>query len=143
MGLFTKKIEDALEQYPLYSQDGKGRQAVAVCKLELTGTPWAWYVLEGERTEIDEATAKEAGIKAGPTWQLFGIVCSPTTPGGEYGYFLLAELEAIAVSIPIVNADTGDELTRINTQITTDGLFFCETLDKVDGLDCLDLDSDD
>ena len=142
MGLFTKKIEDALEQYPLYSQDGKGRQAVAVCKLELPGTRWAWYVLEGQRTEIDEATAKDAGIKAGPTWELFGITCSDAAPGGEYGYFLLAELEAIAVKVPIID-EAGDVLTYMHTPVTTDGLFFCETLDKVDGLDCLDYDTAD
>ena len=140
MGLFTKAIEDALERYPLYSQDGKGRKAVAVCKLELIGTPWAWYVLEGQRTEIDEATAKDAGIEAGPTWQLFGITCSPYTPGGEYGYFLLAELEAILAKIPIID-EAGNVITYVNTPVTSDCLFFCETLDKVKGLDCLDLDT--
>lgn len=134
MGLFTKEIEAALERYPLYSQDDKGREAVAVCRLVLQGTPWAWYVLEGNRIELDEAAANDAKIKAGPTWQLFGIVCSNTAPAGEYGYFLLAELEAIQVKAPVID-EADNVIGNIPLKVELDPLFSPGTaLEDIPGL---------
>lgn len=133
MGLLTKEIEDALERYPLYSQDGKGRKAKIVCKFYLPGTAWTWYVLEGSRTEIDEAAANDAKIKAGPTWQLFGITCNEHDPHGEYGYFLLAELEAIAVKVPVLD-EAGGVLCYIEQRVELDEHFTAKTLGQVDGL---------
>lgn len=47
MKLITKKIENELAKYPLYSQDGKGKEAVAICKFFLQG--FTWYVLEAQK----------------------------------------------------------------------------------------------
>lgn len=137
MGLFTKEIEATLERYPLYSQDGKGRKAKVICKLFLPGTAWTWYVLEGNRTELDEATAKEAGLKAGGTWELFGITCNDHDPAGEYGYFLLAELEAIAVKVPIIDED-GRILCHVTQEVELDRQFTAKTLEEVGGLQIYD-----
>lgn len=53
----TKEIEAALEQHPLYSQDGKGGKALVLAKFFLPGTSWTWYILEGSRIDLDEDTA--------------------------------------------------------------------------------------
>lgn len=58
MKLITKKIENVLSKYPLYSQDNKGENAVAICKFFLKG--FTWYVLEAQ--------------KNGNDYEFFGIV---------------------------------------------------------------------
>jgi hypothetical protein len=75
MKLITKKIEDQLAKYPLYSQDNKGENAIAVCKFFLQG--YTWYVLEAQ--------------KNGSDYEFFGIVDGEDK---EYGYFTLSELQS-------------------------------------------------
>ncbi len=76
MKLITKKIENVLSKYPLYSQDNKGENAVAICKFFLQG--FTWYVLEAQ--------------KNGNDYEFFGIVDGLEK---EYGYFTLSELQSL------------------------------------------------
>ena len=76
MKLITKKIENQLAKYPLYSQDNKGQNAIAVCKFFLQG--YTWYVLEAQ--------------KNGNDYEFFGIVDGQDK---EYGYFTLSQLQSL------------------------------------------------
>lgn len=76
MKLITKKIENVLSKYPLYSQDNKGENAVAICKFFLQG--YTWYVLEAQ--------------KNGNDYEFFGIVDGFEK---EYGYFTLSQLQSL------------------------------------------------
>ena len=76
MKLMTKQVEKELKKYPLYSQDGKGNEAVAVCKFFLQG--FTWYVLEAQ--------------KNGNDYEFFGIVDGLDK---EYGYFTLSQLQSL------------------------------------------------
>ena len=76
MKLITKKIENVLSKYPLYSQDNKGENVVAICKFFLQG--FTWYVLEAQ--------------KNGNDYEFFGIVDGLEK---EYGYFTLSELQSL------------------------------------------------
>ena len=76
MKLITKKIENQLAKYPLYSQDNKGQNAVAICKFFLQG--YTWYVLEAQ--------------KNGNDYEFFGIVDGQYK---EYGYFTLSQLQSL------------------------------------------------
>lgn len=73
----TKAVENRMKKYPLYSQDGKGAEAVCTAKFFLCWGAWTWYVLEydGEDT-------------------CFGIVINGQGEG-EYGYFSLKELQSV------------------------------------------------
>lgn len=74
MELIDSKTAKILSQYPLYSQEEKGDNAIAVIKFFLPGTAWTWYVTEGERMENGD-------------WHLFGLVTNPYEEK-ELGYFL-------------------------------------------------------
>lgn len=76
MKLITKKIENELAKYPLYSQDGKGKEAVAICKFFLQG--FTWYVLEAQKNDSD--------------YEFFGIVDGLEK---EYSYFSLSQLQSL------------------------------------------------
>ena len=76
MKLITKKIENELAKYPLYSQDSKGKEAVAICKFFLQG--FTWYVLEAQ--------------KNGNDYEFFGIVDGLEK---EYSYFSLSQLQSL------------------------------------------------
>lgn len=76
MKLITEQLEKDLAKYPLYSQDGKGEDAIVVCKFFLQG--YTWYVLEAE--------------KADNGYEFFGIIVGQHT---EYGYFTLSQLESV------------------------------------------------
>lgn len=77
MMLMTKAIAKTIP--PLYSQDGKGRQAVARAKFFTPWANWTWYATE---MDIDQD-------------RCFGLVVSPQCPTGELGYFSLRELATI------------------------------------------------
>ena len=81
MKLITKKIKEQLAKYPLYSQDGKGREAIAVAKFFLPAGAWTWYVMESDED--------------GDT--LDGI-CINGQGEGEYGYFSLKEMQELRVT---------------------------------------------
>lgn len=79
MGLFTDKQRDALRGYPLYSQDGKKGEAVAVVRLFITGTAATFYILESNLE----------------TGELFGVSNMEQGEGWTYGYFSIEELESL------------------------------------------------
>ena len=73
MKLLTKELKNKIP--PLYSQDGKGLEAIAYVKFFDPCGSWNWYVTEfdGEDT-------------------FFGLVCGFEN---ELGYFSLSELESV------------------------------------------------
>lgn len=133
----TNEIEAALEQHPLYSQDGKGAQALVLAKFFLPGTSWTWYILEGNRIDLDADTAAAYGVKPGPSWEFFGITCNEHTPGGEYGYIMLAELQGIKLAVP-VKTTAGDTLGTIPQQVERDRYFKPRTIAEIGGIKTYD-----
>lgn len=86
--LSKKDIDELTAKYPLYSQEDKGGDALALYHLFIGSADW--YVTEGSR-EGDGVT-------------LFGLV----NMGGnvELGYFSLSEMESIKVPVPVhINGD--------------------------------------
>ncbi len=79
MKLITKQIENRLAKYPLYSQDGKGVNAVIHCKFFNPCGAGTWYVLEAQKEENGDYT-------------FFGIV---DLYEREYGYFTLSQLQSV------------------------------------------------
>ena len=73
----TPQLEEALEGYPLYSQDGKGKEAV--CRAIFALGAVRWFILEGETEGKDTI--------------LFGIVIGMMED--EYGYISLNELSEV------------------------------------------------
>ncbi|EJW92211.1 hypothetical protein EVA_19682, partial [gut metagenome] len=79
--LMTRKLEEALKGYPLYSQDGKGKDAICRAIFALGGV--RWFILEGEKESNDTI--------------LFGIVVGLLED--EYGYISLNELSSIELDL--------------------------------------------
>lgn len=79
MKLITKALEKVFAKYPLYSQDGKGGEAIAIAKFFMPGSVWTWYVIEAEQRPDGD-------------WLFFGYVDGLE---GEYGYFSLSELASL------------------------------------------------
>ena len=77
MKLMTKAVESLVRKYPLYSQDGKGDEAVVIAKFFLPGTNWTWYATEGDLTDDGDI-------------EFFGLVAGDFP---ELGYFTLSSLE--------------------------------------------------
>ena len=95
MKLITKAVEKELAKYPLYSQDSKGDNAIAVCKFFLQG--YTWYVLEAE--------------KADNGYEFFGIIVGQHN---EYGYFTLSQLESVTGQWGLrVERDRGFKPTKV------------------------------
>lgn len=72
--LQTPQLEEALNGFPLYSQDGKGKNAV--CRAIFAIGSARWFILEGDREGDDTI--------------MFGIVIGLLED--EYGYVSLKEL---------------------------------------------------
>ena len=49
--LMTTQLEEALKGFPLYSQDGKGKDAICRAIFALGGV--RWFILEGEKEGND------------------------------------------------------------------------------------------
>lgn len=75
----TAELAEQLKDFPLYSQDGKQKDATCVCVFEIGLI--RWYVLEGQ-PEGDDFT-------------LFSIVVGMAET--EYGYTSVKEMEGIMV----------------------------------------------
>ena len=76
--LITPELEEALKGYPLYSQDGKKKDATCIVVFSLGNV--RWYIMEGQR-EGDDFT-------------LYGIVAGLQET--EYGYASANEMASIA-----------------------------------------------
>lgn len=95
MKLITKAVEKKLAKYPLYSQDGKVKDAVVVCKFFLQG--YTWYVLEAEKADDD--------------YEFFGITVGQFT---EFGYFTLSQLKNVRGKWGLgVERDRGFKPTKV------------------------------
>lgn len=79
--LMTPRLEEALKGYPLYSQDGRGKEAVCVAIFALGAI--RWFILEGEVQDNDTV--------------LFGIVVGLVED--EYGYVSLNELSDVTLDL--------------------------------------------
>lgn len=80
--LITPVLEEILKSYPLYSQDGKGKDAVCVAIFFIGHV--RWFVLEGQ-PEGNDTT-------------LFTIVCGLHET--EYGYTSVNEMESVRWMAP-------------------------------------------
>lgn len=77
--LFTPELENALRDYPLYSQ--VDRQKDAVCQAVFSIGNIRWYILEGQ--------------KDGTDFTLYGIVVGMQAT--EYGYVSLNEMAGVEI----------------------------------------------
>ena len=79
--LMTPQLEEALKGFPLYSQNGKGKEAV--CRAVFALGSVRWFILEGEAEENDIIH--------------FGIVIGLMED--EYSYISLNELSEIELDL--------------------------------------------
>ncbi len=79
--LMTPQLEEAFKDAPLYSQDGKGKDAI--CNAVFALGAIRWYMTEGERE--------------GKDFTMFGIVVGLLED--EYGYVSLNELSGIELDL--------------------------------------------
>lgn len=75
--LITAELRDRLNAYPLYSQDGKGADAICVAVFYLGNI--RWYIMEGQQ--------------GGNDYTLYGIVVGLQET--EYGYQSATEMAGI------------------------------------------------
>lgn len=78
--LVTEEVQKALTDYPLYTQDGKQKNAVCVCLFRIGNV--RWYILEGQ--------------EEGNDFTFYGIVAGLCET--EYGYISANELQEIKVN---------------------------------------------
>lgn len=90
--LKTKELKEALNGFPLYSQDGKGKEAI--CRAVFSIGSARWYILEGN-DEGEDVT-------------MFGIVIGLLED--EYGYVSLKEMSEIEVDF----TSRGAGIRRVN-----------------------------
>ena len=79
MKLMNKELEKRFAKFPLYSQDGKGDEAIIVVKYFNPFGGGTWLITEGEKQEDGD-------------WMFFGY-CHIFD--WEWGYVMLSELEKI------------------------------------------------
>lgn len=79
MKLITKALEKTFAKYPLYSQDGKGNDAVVIAKFFLPGSGFTWHVTEAEKQPNGD-------------YMFFGYVEGLDS---ELGYFTLSQLQNV------------------------------------------------
>ena len=77
--LVTERLEQALKDYPLYSQDSKKKDAI--CNTIMCIGNARWYILEGQQEGND--------------FTFYGIVVGLTAT--EYGYFSANEMADITI----------------------------------------------
>lgn len=113
--LITPQLAEQFKQYPLYSQDGKKKDAICQCVFFIGKV--RWYVLEGQ--------------PEGNDFTLFSIVVGLADT--EYGYASIKEMESISVDvghnlpkIPILQ-DKSSSLAQSETFPTRDCSRFCLT----------------
>ena len=79
--LQTPQLEEALTGFPLYSHDGKGKNAI--CRAIFAIGSARWFILEGDREDDDTI--------------MFGIVIGLLED--EYGYVSLKELSDVELDL--------------------------------------------
>lgn len=87
MNLLTEEVRKALP--PLYSQDGKGYDAIAHVKFFDPSGSWTWYATEGQSVdENGNACDRELEVD----YLCFGLVDGHKR---ELGYFSLGEMQGV------------------------------------------------
>lgn len=79
--LLNPQLEKTFEAFPLYSQDGKGREAMCIAVFKLGNA--RWYILEGDKEDDDVI--------------MFAIVIGLIAD--EYGYVSLKELSDVVLDL--------------------------------------------
>lgn len=97
MKLVTKEIANKLANYPLYSQDGKKKEAIAVAKFFLCIGAWTWFIMEAD---LNQNLA-------------YGITVNGQGEC-EYGYISLDELQGLNVRGLTVERDLAFEPTKLS-----------------------------
>lgn len=90
----TLQLEEALKCFPLYSQNGKGKEAVYRAVFALGSA--RWFILEGEAEENDTI--------------LFGIVIELME--SEYSYISLNELSEIELDLTVQSLDGNSQTSN-------------------------------
>lgn len=79
--LLNLQLEKTFEAFPLYSQNGKGREAMCIAVFKLGNA--RWYILEGDKEDDDVI--------------MFAIVIGLIAD--EYGYVSLMELSDVELDL--------------------------------------------
>lgn len=79
--LITPQFMEAIKNFPLYSQEEKGKDAICVAVFTIGRI--RWYILEGQHE--------------GDDFVLFAIVCGMCETESEYGYVSANEMEKIEI----------------------------------------------
>lgn len=82
MKLITKEIEKKFEEFPLYSQDGKGLNAEVLVKFFNPTGVGTWYITEANKLEDGD-------------YEMFGYCHLGDDENAEFGYICLSDLEGI------------------------------------------------
>lgn len=67
--LLTPHLEEVLKDYPLYSQDGKGKEAVCIAIFAIGSV--RWFILEGETERDDTLFRHRHRVDGGRVWLYF------------------------------------------------------------------------
>ena len=78
--LVTERVKELLDEYPLYSQDGKKKDAICRCVFRIGAV--RWYILEGQ--------------EEGNDFTFYGIVLGLFE--NEYGYVSANEMQDITLA---------------------------------------------
>lgn len=97
MKLVTKEISNRLAKYPLYSQDGKKKEAIAVAKFFICVGAWTWFIMEAD---LNQNLA-------------YGIIVNGQGEC-EYGYISLEELQNLNVKGLTVERDLSFKPTKLS-----------------------------
>lgn len=97
MKLVTKEISNRLAKYPLYSQDGKKKEAIAVAKFFICVGAWTWFIMEAD---LNQNLA-------------YGIIVN-CQGECEYGYISLEELQSLNVKGLTVERDLSFKPTKLS-----------------------------
>ena len=91
MQLLTAPLITAFQRFPIHAQDGRGDDAVVVCKFFDPTGRYTLYVTEGEPILAGGAPSRLAD--GTPNWEFFGYCLSPLGEDcDEWGYVTLEEL---------------------------------------------------
>lgn len=78
MELINEELKKVFKNYPIYSQDGKGKQATVIVKYFFPLSNATWLITEAEETPTGD-------------WKLFGYMYISEW---EWGYVMLSDLQS-------------------------------------------------
>lgn len=94
MQLLSAAMREAFTRFPLQSQDGKGFDALVVCKFFDPSGRYTYYATEGAPIGEDDASGQTRREEA--DWEFFGYCVSALGEDcDEWGYATLSELQSV------------------------------------------------